>query len=178
MKYLKAHWPLVVGLGLPVVFILVIFLSVYIPTKTAKPSQDFVYVYGNYSGYGENYIVKDGKLVLEKEPGYVRMPSDSQKINYKIPEIYIYHVEAGESKKIDYSQAQGLKLNINQESRDGFRIEYGGGRGGLFFDMFGGGDRDYNSKYVSKGAYSKKLNLPYSSPDIYYSDFQFMGWVE
>lgn len=177
MKFIKQHWPLLVGLGLPLLLIIITFAAFYLPSLSAKPTQDFLFTMRDYSRPSVSYQVNGGTV-----GEYDDSPIYRQDLQYApVPKprlsgsgLYRYDVISDKSIKLDLSDAQKFSLDSSLESRDGFTIDYGRGNGGIIFSMFGG-SYDYNNRFISKGAYQKKLNLP---ADSYSGQFEFLGWIK
>jgi len=179
MKYFKEHWPLLVGLGLPALLILVVFFAYYLPGKTAKPTLDFIFVMDNYGSSNIRYEVRGDTLQaidFTRNDGFNNAPFEPKTITNKKPILYRYDMKTDKSVEVTFEQVKALRLDTNFESPEGFRIEYSRGGGGLIFGSFSN-INDYNSRYITKGASSSKLNLP-STTSYYGSQFEFLGWVK
>lgn len=180
MKFLRQHWPLLVGVGLPVVFILIIFIVQYLPNMSARPTQDFVFSMEDYNGATYRYEVRGDKV--QKQDMYMQQGIKIQPYEPEVlpktkgPELYRYNVTKDESIPLKFEEVQKLSLDSSYTSKDGFSITYGHGSGGLLFGMFGGRNYDYNSRYISKGSVEYRLNLPKGNG--YGSQFVFLGWVQ
>jgi hypothetical protein len=63
------HWPLIIGICLPVIFILIISIALFVPSRFIKPEHNFIYSVraDNYvhGAYQTTFAVKDGKIVKE-----------------------------------------------------------------------------------------------------------------
>ena len=170
------NWPLWLGLAIPVVMILFVAASIYLPRLWAEPPQyDFIYMTGDHYVYQDSniyYVVQDGKLIMEDrsqplQPGEVR-PSKPIVSNNK---LFIYDVSKDEAREVLFAQVKELQLDSNVQAPDGFTITQGSS-GGLF--PFGGGN-GYN-RYLKKGSYTRKLDLPTTNYNYY--DFRFLGWIK
>jgi len=165
----KHNIPLIVGLSIPVLMILFVAGSIYLPGVFVHPKTNFLYSYS--SGYNYNYqiyAISNGKLIINsnKYPDNILPKTDIK--------LYIYDVVKNESKEISFYDAQQLSLDSSIKSKDGFEITYGK-RGNGIFPFFYFSDIDYNSRYITGHNVSKKLNLQLNGN--YYYSFQFLGWI-
>ena len=67
-----------------------------------------------------------------------------------------------------------LSIDTGPKSPDGYELVRGSYGGGDIFPFFYGGSGDYNSQYLKKGSYARKIEL--NLPQNYYNEF-FLGWV-
>ncbi len=167
---MKKNLPLIVGITIPLLLILFVAGSIYLPGLFTKPNYNFLYVSG--ANYGPAYFVTNGQLnenittsTLNIERNY---PTGSQ------PQLFLYDVSKGQSEEISFADAQKLSLNTNPQSPDGFEIVSGNDGGGFFPFAYSPSD-GYNTKYLEGHDVSKKLNIP--DQGNYYYNFTFLGWV-
>ena len=183
---------LIIGLAIPVVMMLFVAGSIYLPGLFVKPHFSFIYLADYNGGYTPvggrpHYEVnKDGKLIFvdstpeEKKQiaiyykdnlGAMRPPTPSSA-------FYKYDVTTDSATKITLEEAQMLTLDGSAQSPDGFELVRGGG-GGDFFPFFYNNNGDYNARYLSGHNTSKRLNLVYpaSTPDYYYQEITLLGWI-
>lgn len=171
---MKKNIPLIFALSIPVLLIIGVALSIYLPTLFTKPQYGFLYSTGGDYNYHNEYAVENGKLV--KKP--VTLPPYVVPTNSKEPELYTYDVQKNSNTKISFEETQTLNLDSNPQSPDSFEITYGSDGGGVF-PFFFWSDRDYGSRYLKGHGVTKKIDLHSSSPYNYYSgDFQFLGWIK
>lgn len=162
--------PLVIGLSIPVMMILFIASSIYLPRifNSSQPRYDFVFSTGIYFGR-ESFVVRHKKIIKVTNPA----PSPYQP--YVEPSLLLYDMTANKATPISYEQAQILMLTDERISPDGFEIAYGTGESGILPLLFLG-SYDRGSVYLKRGSFSRKLNI-----DIKYSylgNFNFLGWVK
>ncbi|MBI2096597.1 MAG: hypothetical protein HYT40_00345 [Candidatus Sungbacteria bacterium] len=178
---IKQNLPLAIGIAIPILMILFVVGSIYLPGIFIHPQYNFLYVsnsypyYGDY-GYVKFYTVDNGKLI-QHEP---QPPAADSKSLYRNPpptepQLYLYDVKKDSSSPISYDDARGLSLDQSTQSPDGFRIDQGSRDYG-FFPFFMGGNRDYNARYLMGHGVSRKLNLQVSGYS-YDTNFKFLGWV-
>lgn len=173
MNFLKKNFTLIAGISIPILMVVVIALSIYLPSLFGvQPGFSFLYQSGgNYYGKWD-YIVSNGRLTREE----IIRKNDLDYYNPKVsdPKLYIYDVSKNASREISFEDAQNLQINSNILSPDGFELSYGSNGDGVF-PLFFGGSRDYNSRYLKGHGIAKKINLQYPTGNSY--DFSFIGWI-
>ena len=60
---MKKNIPLIFAISIPVLMVIGIALSIYLPTLFVKPEYDFLYSIGGDYSYRNEYAVENGKLV-------------------------------------------------------------------------------------------------------------------
>ncbi|TSA46015.1 hypothetical protein D4R52_01285, partial [bacterium] len=168
---LKKNISLILGLSIPVLMIIFVAGSIYLPALFVHPKTDFLYVNYDNNYYYTQYSIVAGKLV--KNPDENLTHKSAQKSEAK---LYLHDVQKNTSREVSFEEAKNLKLNSNIVSPDGFEVSYGGGGGGGMFPFFFDSGPDYNSRFLTGHGYSKKLNIQKSGS--YYLDFRFLGWIE
>jgi hypothetical protein len=170
---LKKNSTLIIGIAIPIVMIILVAASIYVPMLFAHPKYSFLYVSGDEYNSEYIYRIHNGALVKEKrenEKGdnlsYGRSYNGEQKLFY-------HDIEKNESREISFEEAKNLNLNTNVKSPDGFEIMSGWQDGGIFPFFMG---RSHSGQYIKKNSFSKELKTQ-SSDDYYYYDFHFLGWV-
>jgi len=166
----RKNAPLIIGFSIPVLMILFVAISIYVPGIFLHPKFNFLYSGdGNYNNE-QTYTVNDGHLTLDHQMN----PYPNNK-PYPSPSLYIHNVVTNESKPISFRDAQNLNLDSNIESPDGYKIEDGNPSDG-FFPFFWYDNRNENAKYIVGHNVSKKLNITINGSNYYYS-FRFLGWI-
>ncbi len=174
-KMQKKNLPLIIGVTIPIVMIILIAASLYIPGLFAHPKYNFIYNNGVGDPYYcefTQYFVQGG--VLQKRP----VPQ-SQQTEYNQPycklvdpvKIFLHDVQKNQSSEITFEQAQKYQLSTSSKSPDGFEIIPGTNGGGFIFGSSG----DYNTKFLRGHGASKKLNLNTSINN--YNNYTFLGWI-
>ena len=163
----RKNVPLIVALSIPVLMIALIAISIYFPALFVSPKFDFVYSTDNEYCRFLKYSVKVGKII-ENE----KQPANENNIcrDSRDPRLYYYDVTRKISREITFEEAQKLTLDNAFQSPDGFEVV----SGDRSFDVFFIGGSSYYDKYLKKGSYSRKLNIPHN----YYYDFRLIGWVK
>lgn len=176
MDMIKKNITLVMGMAIPILMILFVAGSIYLPGLFIKPHFNFLYVSGDDSYYyynnGYQYSVQNNKLIKNEikqpvTPSYNPPPVE--------PKLYLYDVVKNESKEVSFDEALNLNLDSSVTSPDEFEVVYGS-RGDGFFPFFYGGGTDYNARYLTGHNVSKKLNLQLNGGS-YYNNFRFIGWI-
>ena len=194
--FIKKNFAVLLAFVLPIVLIVVVALSAYLPSLFLSTLYNFLYTicadgssYNSYPYYCENYLQKKYSVFNNK---LIELPVDMtvdtnrdgipdfNDFNGKyVARIFLHDTKKNESREITYAEAKLLTLNNLLTSPDGVTISsnssYSGG--GDFFFLFGGGRSSYGY-YLTKGKSKSKLNLVNSSDQYYYqNNFQFLGWV-
>lgn len=163
---MKKHIPLILALAIPILMIIFVAASIYLPGIFFKPKYDFIYLVGD-SYYSQEYGEKNNKLVYNpKLRDYYSPPTETK--------IFYYDINQNKSREISFAEAQILNLDSNSQSPDGFQIVYGSSESGVF-PFFFYTNRDYNSRYIQGHNVSRKLNINLARN--YYDQFQFIGWI-
>ncbi|MFA5080685.1 MAG: hypothetical protein WC472_03650 [Candidatus Paceibacterota bacterium] len=165
---IKKNLTLILAISIPIAMILLIAISIYLPSLFMNPQYEFLYSMSRHFIYSnDNYVIENEKLLLNIE--------SSKDGTYGIPDMkfYIYNTINNTSKEISYEEAQKLRLDPNIKSIDGFEIVDGNHESGFF--PFYYSSRDYDSHYLKNSITSKKLNLKVTSN---YDNFNFIGWIK
>ncbi len=169
---------LIVGLLIPVLMVIVVAASIYLPRLFAQPPTiNFLYLGGAnyYDFYGDQeYRVENNVLVrhvtdASSSPFY--QPSRGE------PMFYLYDVHKDQARTVSFDEASRLKLDSSPTSADGFTIVRGGQGGGGFFPFFffEGSGGDYYARYLSGHGTTRKLNL--GTGGTFGDNFRFLGWI-
>lgn len=184
----KENFAIVIAFSLPVILILVIALSTYLPSLFISTSYNFIYSSctdaANYYSYRcdnylqERYSVVDSKLVINDiDPN---QDSDNDGIsdiseNYTA-RLFLYDTKNNETREITLEEAETFTLNKLLTSPDGVTVSSHYDRKADFLFLFDN-DSSYGH-YLMKGKAKSKLNLINTEDRYYYqNNFQFIGWV-
>jgi hypothetical protein len=165
----KKNIPLILGLSIPIIMILFVAGSIYLPGLFIQPKFNFLYATGENYYYNRHYSVQNGRLI-KNEFDYPEHYTGSR----TEPRLYIHDIVKNESQEISFSEAQKLTLNSNSQSPDGFEIDCGRRTQGIFF-IFVDLSRDCSTRFIKGHNTSKKLNIQRSGSS--YGYFQFLGWI-
>ena len=164
----KKNIPLIIGLSIPILMILFVAGSIYLPGLFVHPKFNFLYSAGGDYYSNHRYSVRNGELI-ENEVEYPKYYTQRDE-----PKLFIHDVIKNESTRISFEEAQHLSLNSNTNSPDGFEIYCGRGSSGfflIFFDSY----QDCSSRFIKGHNTSKKLNVQLQGGSYY--NFQFLGWM-
>ena len=174
---IKKNITLLMGVSIPILMILFVAGSIYLPGLFIKPHFNFVYVSGDepyyYYNNGYRYFVQNNKLVRNEIKQLENQNYSPLRVESK---LYYYDVAKNEAKEISFADAQNLSLDSNTKSPDDFEVVYGS-RGGGFFPFFWSVGTDYNARYLKGHNVSKKLNLQLNEGSPY-GNFRFIGWIK
>lgn len=173
MEFIKKNITLIVGISIPILMILFVAASIYLPGFFIQPKYNFIYTSGDDYCYHNQYqySVQNGKLIRNE----ITCPESQTYLPQRDTRLHVYNVAKNKSREISFEEAQNLNLDSNNLSPDGFEVTYGN-HGGGFFPFFFYSDTDYNNLYLKGHNVSKKLNLQLSGS--YRNNFRFIGWVK
>lgn len=161
---------LLIAVSLPILMVVVIAASIYIPRQSIKPQTNFIYSTEEADGYlYYEYSVVAGKLIY-KFPLISEYEKDKPIFEHT---FYLHDVESDKSKKITFNEATALKLSNEKLSPDGYEVVRGGYNNSYFFLSVPSSYRDFFIKHKSGG--SKKINLQVSNEAAY--SYEFVGWI-
>jgi hypothetical protein len=173
MKPIKKNISLILGISIPVLMIIFVAASIYLPGLYTQPQTNFLYVSDSPHSHinSERYRVYDGKIAKH----YVKTTEINMDFkNQHTQQLFIHDVTENKSQEVSFEEAEKLNLDPSTESPDGFEVVYGNRNNGFF--IFSPG-RDYNSRYLAGHNMSTKLNLV-SGNKAYYSEIEFIGWIK
>lgn len=188
-KFIKENFIVVLAFMLPVVIIVVVALSTYLPAMFISTDYNFIYascIDGKYDFYecgnylGKKYEVVDGQLVVNSTDEEQILDSNgnakTETCDYCTARIFLHNTEKNEGREITLEEAKTLTLNGLLTSPDGVTVSSHYDRGADFFPIFDGSSS--YGYYLTKGKSKSKLSLINSDERYYYRDnFQFLGWV-
>lgn len=169
MAFLKKHITIIAGISIPILMIIFIAASIYLPSLFVKPQYDFIYTVDSYYS-STRYVITNNHLTYEVLTNRDQYGSYQQSTG----KLYLYDVDSDKSQEISYETAATLSLNGNTESLDGFSVTRGESSGSFF--PFYYGSSNYDDFYIQNGSVSKKLNDINLGGSSYYN-FRFLGWV-
>src|SRR5581483_12138441 len=113
----KKNAPLIIGFSIPILMILFVAASIYLPGIFQQPRYNFLYsTDGDYYD-NQTYSVSNGRLVINPQPS-----SYPNSRPYPSPQLYVYNVSPNESRPISLQEAENLNINPNVESPDGYKL--------------------------------------------------------
>ncbi|MFA7302489.1 MAG: hypothetical protein WC030_01955 [Candidatus Paceibacterota bacterium] len=168
--------PLIIGIALPLIFIIVLSVAIFAPAFFVTPAHNFIYSSdrGYYGGeyYQNAYTVVDGRIVLDPIPQ--RSGTDLER---KVaPPLYLYDVETDAAHEITLAEAATYTVVVGPSSPDGYTVSYEYGHNGIF-ELFGS-DSGNTGYFVAKDSKKKKLS-GLTTADRYSGDgFKLIGWIK
>lgn len=187
-EFIKNNLAVVLAFVLPVVLIIIVALSAYIPSFFLSTDYNFIYTIctdnnNHYSYYCNEYIQKrysvaNGKLIVNSVEFSKNSIGDAPAPDFSryVDRIFLHNTQKNESQEITLEEAKALTLSSLLTSADGVMVSGYYNDSGLF-SIFGGGYSSFGY-YLTKGKSKKKLNLINNSNQNYYpNNFQFIGWV-
>lgn len=189
-NFVRENVVLIIGLTLPVLLILLFFVSSVLPKSMATPPQyEMLFSVSHYdnqnlSPHIVGFVVRNGMLkarittndnknyssTTRKLMAYDGKTDSVQEIALDISNIG----EMTDSAEVVLDETRGMKLDPSNKAPDGYEFEGPSYRsGGLVVGLFAGGGGGQNYR-VKKGAIGYKIP---SVSNNYYNDVQFIGWV-
>ena len=132
----KENIPLMVGISIPILMIIFVAISIYVPSLFVQPKTDFLYSVGGDYYSKDIYSVQNGKIIVQG----ISYP-EKYKEPMRNPKLFIYDMVKNESREISLEEAKNLNLNSNNKSPDGFEVVYGRQHYDIF-PLFFYGDTD------------------------------------
>lgn len=165
---LSRHKILIVGMVIPVVFVLVIIGIIMVPRFLYSPQYDFLYATGDTYYFDDIYSVRNNKIIKSPVNYTDKTSNDSE------PRIYHYSISNDTVTEISYEEAQQFTLDSRSKSPDGFSIECSQESNAVFFLVF---DSNQNcTQQIIKGhGVNQRLDIDHGT--YRYNDIDFIGWV-
>ncbi|MEK9147167.1 MAG: hypothetical protein AAB639_03135 [Patescibacteria group bacterium] len=156
----KETLPLIIGIGLPILLIIYVAVTAYLPSLFNKPQYNFIYA----TGYDNQYATVENGTIKVNPPPYS---------HYELPRppqfsLYLYDVSQSKTKLISQDEAKLYRLDPSDKSPDGYVVTSNRDTSFSVFPFFYGG---YDRGYYLKG---HGVNKRISERDY---DFKFLGWV-
>jgi len=178
---MRKNLPVIVAIVLPILVVVGVLISIYLPTVGLQPGYNLVIASNNdkaWSYYDEEarYVVvgqKIQRLDLKKQENSKNIgPAPESQIS----RLYIYDFDKEQIQEITYEEAQNLSIiKAGNVSPDGYRAIYSQGGNNLgIFEIFGGYSRDYGL-VISKNGKSifKKIDELWNN----YYGTEILGWI-
>lgn len=173
---IKNNLPIIFGISIPILMVIFVVLSIYIPQLFIKPQYNFIYVTGDNNCFVDRKNVQIYSVANNK---IVKNVSDESFQNciagtMPQPKLFLYNVADNTNTEVLVGGINNLFIDSSQRSPDGFEIVQGSYSGG-FFPFYFYSHSDYSSRYISGHNFSKKLNI---QPEGSYYNFALLGWVK
>ena len=121
------HIPIIIGIGLPVLFIIGLVISVAVQSSQIQPHYSFIY-----------------SIKLENPVPIKAPPTTTPEFIYK---YYTYNVIDNTSHIISSDQLKSYKLDPGPSSPDGYVVRFEYTNSGIF-ELFGSGGKSRNGWYI------------------------------
>jgi hypothetical protein len=191
-KFIRENLVLIMGISLPLLLVLLFFLTSVLPKSLGTPPQYEMlfsvirYDYQTATSPNFEFIVRDGVLNVRTAKTDPQNPTrHTRKLlvfnagNEAVREIPYDMTQVSnmaEQTEIVLPETQKMSIDPSSRSPDGYSFEGPSyGSGGLMSELFFGGYRNQGYRIVKgKSAY----RIPDSYGDIYYAgNLQFIGWI-
>lgn len=158
--------PFILALALPLLMILLVAISIWVPPMFYTPKYNFIYSVDTQY-YGSEYLVVEQKRLVDHTP--------VEYIGTQQVQLYHYDVKSDTSTPISFIDAQKYALLDSEESPDGYKVVSGHNNEG-FFPFYWGGN--FNGEtYMVNNFSSKKLKVIKNSIRNY-EPIHFLGWIQ
>ncbi len=182
--FLKQNITIVLAFTLPLILILVVVLSTYLPSLFITTDYNFVYtlctnqIYSCNDNLEKMYTVESGKLIVHSAASTVFATNKNAIPTEKTypARLFLHDTKSNTSREVSLEEAQSLNLNGLLTSPDGVSVSGRYKSGGGDFFLFGGSSSSFDY-YLVKGNGSHRLNLIQNSAYYYQNNFQFIGWI-
>jgi hypothetical protein len=187
----KENFVLAVGIGLPVVLVLLFFLAMVLPNRLVAPPQyNFLFTLDDYQRNGPPSV--SVRYDVSKATLRATLFVDDKQNYSAIPRLFIFEaatqnpreiavdLPAGpeaipEDRLLRVDEVAGLHIDPRLTAPDGYEFrsaEYY--NRGLFTELFINGRSRYQPSLVKQGAHIR-INLPAGQYGYY--NLRFLGWV-
>lgn len=158
---LKEKLPLFVGIFLPILLILYVITTTYLPTLYVKPGYNFIFAGENYNESNINIV--NGKISIQPRYRNYRYG------NYvsERPTLYLYDSALDKSTLISVEDTYKYSIDPSSKSPDGFTV--GRKDSSYSYFPFFSGSSNRGIYFSGKGLNRKILENEYN--------FKFIGWV-
>lgn len=174
---MKKNLPIIIGIILPILVVLIIFISVSLSKVDINPEHDFIFSVRDQDYeifYKNEYKIQENKIILS--PNILNnSASKSSRIEKEAPTLYLYSPRNEFLKEITFEEAQKLVLDNGPMSPDGYYVNFNYRENwGLANEIFGN-NNSYDNVFILKENRAKGYYLPLN--DRYYYNREFVGWV-
>tara|TARA_B100001540_G_scaffold314757_1_gene340396 strand:- start:794 stop:1378 length:585 start_codon:yes stop_codon:yes gene_type:complete len=187
--FLKKNWLLITAFALPLLIIMGVVISIYIPQSKIVPQYDFVYAtcvdeYYYCDAYIEEFYGVENEKFVVREMSTLRdadnnnIPDVDEEKWGKGIQIYRYDVTTDSPQEITKEEAKKYILDDEIYSPDGLRFSrertgYGGG----ILDIADVVRSEYRFYLINQEGVKKEINVADGSPDFIRRQKHFIGWI-
>ncbi len=176
---MKKHIPLIIGISLPIIFIIIISVTIFTPSLFIKPEHNFLYtVDDTYYSYNQSYkntfTVTADHISLKPLP---TPPNATGTLMIDQPTLYLYDVKTDTSHQITFDEAKNYTVDAGPSSPDGYLVKYESNNDGIF-ELFGS-NRNSNGYFIEKGSGKKPLTGVSNGARYYYEgNLHLIAWIQ
>ncbi len=174
------HLPLIIGVALPVLFIIIISLVIFTPSLSVKPQHNFIYTTENPAYYSYNETYKntyrvEGEKIVQVPIVY---PAENPRLQdvKDAATLYLYDVKANTSHQITLEEAAKYVVDPGPSSPDGYSVEYTYGHDGIF-EIFGSNNSN-DGYFISNGKGKKRLGGITNYRYYGSGNFRLIAWIK
>ncbi len=162
--------PVIVALALPLILMLIIILSIYLPEYLESPEGRFIYaVCEDFNKAGIDLTVVNGRLTKPDTLGAAPIIE-----RFRVS-FYIYNMETGNRTNIEIDEALDFEIDTSQVSSTGHKIAPGSRLEGIFpFSII---QVDSTVRYLKGKFTAQKLELDFIHGNTE-MEFRFIGWIK
>lgn len=194
-NFLRNHFAVVVAFSLPILLLLGVAVTSFLPGFFLRTDYDFVYatcedvtnqnryyINNNCESYLSKKYTVDAGVITENVVNMADLVrSNTQRENIPrdsdfITRLYLHDTTSNVSREITLQDAATLKISALTTSPDSVSVSEDYSRGGGYLFVFDSYSSDYGY-YLKKGNAKKRLNL-LADTEKYYSrnNIHFVGW--
>ena len=162
----KKDLSLIFGVSIPLLMIIFVAFSIYVPKILAEdPQYDFL------------YYVTEGKYNSDKNESYytvrkglINFVDNNPQENFQEKSIILRHdVSENKSFEVSFDEIRFLELQPTYQSPDGYELVDSYGGDVLYFDV------GYDELFLKGYNVTTKMNI--FNTNIYFNQFNFLGWI-
>ena len=162
----KNDLSLIFGVSIPVLMIIFVALSIYVPRVLAEdPQYDFLYYITE-----DNYNSEANESYYTVRKGLINFVDNNSKENFEERSMILRHdVSENKSFEVSFDEIRFLELKPSYKSPDDYELvdSYGGDL--LYFDV------GYDELILKGHNVTTKMNI--LDTNIFFNQFNFLGWI-
>lgn len=184
-QFLKNNFTLLVAFALPLLLVLIVALTVYVPSQLFKATYSFLYATcGEASGYyydcdqtlATKYVVENNRLVFKPQPESNEDLNAVSTTPSSTVHLFVHDTASNENREVTATEAQSLTLSGLLTSPDGVTVSSGYSDSSGDFFLFGGGSS--YGYYFAKGRHQRKIDIVTIDDRYgYRKNVHFIGWI-
>ena len=162
----KNNLSLIFGISIPILMIVFVALSIYLPRFFAEdPQYDFLYYVTE-----DNYNSEANESYYTVRKGLINFVDNNSQENFEERSIIFRHdVSENNSYEISYEEASYIELEARDESPDGYELVNSYGGDILYIDI------SYDELFLKGHNISTEMKI--FNSNIHFNQFNFLGWI-